>query len=70
MTPIIDDYENNCSTALKILGCDATTSLHLPTSATVELLTLAALQQQNQTQICYIKQEPTATFLLPRLVLQ
>ncbi|CAF0993788.1 unnamed protein product [Rotaria sordida] len=80
MTTAMDEYENSCSTTLKILGCNTTTPLHPTTSnntttTTIELLTFAALQQQqqqHQPQFCYIKQEPgttttTTTFLLPRL---
>ncbi len=72
MTSAMDEYENSCSTTLKILGCNTTAPT---TTTTIELLTFAALQQQQQQQqICYIKQEPvttttttTTTFLLPRL---
>ncbi|CAF4782284.1 unnamed protein product [Rotaria sp. Silwood1] len=84
MTAAMDEYENSCSTTLKILGCNTTTPLHSTTSnntttTTIELLTFAALQQQqqqqHQPQFCYIKQEPgttttTTTFLLPRLLPQ
>jgi hypothetical protein len=72
MTTAMDEYENSCSTTLKILGCNTTA----PSTTTIELLTFAALQQQQQQQqqqqICYIKQEPvtTTTFLLPRLLTQ
>ncbi len=75
MTTAMDEYENSCSTTLKILGCNTTAP---PTTTTIELLTFAALQQQQQQQqqqFCYIKQEPlttttTTTFLLPRLLTQ
>jgi len=81
MTAAMDEYENSCSTTLKILGCNTTAPLHSTTSnntttTTIELLTFAALQQQQQQQpqFCYIKQEPgtttTTTFLLPRLLPQ
>jgi hypothetical protein len=81
MTAALDEYENSCSTTLKILGCNTTAPLHSTTSnnttTTIELLTFAALQQQqqqHQPQFCYIKQEPgtttTTTFLLPRLLPQ
>ncbi|CAF0851508.1 unnamed protein product [Adineta ricciae] len=86
MTAAMDEYENSCSTTLKILGCNTTAPLHPPpsnnattTTTTIELLTFAALQQQqqhHQPQFCYIKQEPgsttttTTTFLLPRLLPQ
>lgn len=81
MTTALDEYENSCSTTLKILGCNTTAPLHststnntTTTTTTIELLTFAALQQQQQQQqICYIKQEPgttTTTFLLPRLLPQ
>jgi len=77
MTTAMDEYENSCSTTLKILGCN-TTAPPPPTTTTIELLTFAALQQQQQQQqqqFCYIKQEPvttttTTTFLLPRLLTQ
>ncbi|CAF1682222.1 unnamed protein product [Rotaria magnacalcarata] len=82
MTTAMDEYENSCSTTLKILGCNTTaplTSTNTTTTTTIELLTFAALQQrqqqqQQQQQFCYIKQEPltttttTTTFLLPRLL--
>jgi len=74
MTTAMDEYENSCSTTLKILGCNTTAPPS--TTTTIELLTFAALQQQQQQQqqqqICYIKQEPvtTTTFLLPRLLTQ
>lgn len=78
-SPTMDEYENSCSTTLKILGCNTTAPLtpsNTTTTTTIELLTLAALQQQQQQtrqQVCYIKQEPlttttTTTFLLPRLL--
>jgi hypothetical protein len=80
MTTAMDEYENSCSTTLKILGCNTTAPLpptNTTTTTTIELLTFAALQQQQQQstpQFCYIKQEPvttttttTTTFLLPRL---
>jgi hypothetical protein len=75
MTTAMDEYENSCSTTLKILGCNTTAPT---TTTTIELLTFAALQQQQQQQqqkFCYIKQEPvttttTTTFLLPRLLTQ
>ena len=83
MTTAMDEYENSCSTTLKILGCNTTAPLTPPTTTTTfELLTFAALQQQQQQQqqqLCYIKQEPvttttttttTTTFLLPRLLTQ
>lgn len=84
MTTALDEYENSCSTTLKILGCNTTAPLHststnngTTTTTTFELLTFAALQQQqqqhHQPQFCYIKQEPgttTTTFLLPRLLPQ
>ena len=85
MTAAMDEYENSCSTTLKILGCNTTAPLHpvnsnnTTTTTTIELLTFAALQQQqhqHQPQYCYIKQEPgtttttTTTFLLPRLLPQ
>ncbi len=78
MTTAMDEYENSCSTTLKILGCN-TTAPFTPTNTTtttIELLTFAALQQQQyqKQQFCYIKQEPitttTTTFLLPRLLTQ
>lgn len=80
MATAMDEYENSCSTTLKILGCNATAPLTpantTTTTTTIELLTFAALQQrqqQQQQQFCYIKQEPvttttTTTFLLPRLL--
>ncbi len=76
MTAAMDEYENSCSTTLKILGCNTTAPP--TTTTTIELLTFAALQQQQQQQhqqFCYIKQEPgttttTTTFLLPRLLTQ
>lgn len=76
MTTAMDEYENSCSTTLKILGCNTTAPLtptNTTTTTTIELLTFAALQQrQQQQQYCYIKQEPltttTTTFLLPRLL--
>ncbi|CAF0886624.1 unnamed protein product [Rotaria sp. Silwood1] len=80
MTAAMDEYENSCSTTLKILGCNTTAPLtptNTTTTTTIELLTFAALQQrqqqQQQQQYCYIKQEPvttttTTTFLLPRLL--
>ncbi|CAF0971930.1 unnamed protein product [Rotaria sordida] len=80
MTTAMDEYENSCSTTLKILGCNTTAPLtSTNTTTTIELLTFAALQQrqqqqQQQHQYCYIKQEPvtttttTTTFLLPRLL--
>ncbi|CAF1257783.1 unnamed protein product [Rotaria magnacalcarata] len=77
MTAAMDEYENSCSTTLKILGCNTTTPLHqaasnhtATTTTTIELLTFAALQQQqqqqqqhhhHQPQFCYIKQEPCTT---------
>jgi hypothetical protein len=72
MTAAMDEYENSCSTTLKILGCNTTAPLHPTTSnntttTTIELLTFAALQQQqqhhhhHQPQFCYIKQEPGTT---------
>ena len=67
MTTAMDEYENSCSTTLKILGCNATTPLTptntTTTTTTIELLTFAALQQQQQQQqqFCYIKQEPVTT---------
>jgi hypothetical protein len=76
MTAAMDEYENSCSTTLKILGCNTTAPLHSTTSnnttttttTTIELLTFAALQQQqhhhhhhHQPQFCYIKQEPGTT---------
>jgi len=83
MTAAMDEYENSCSTTLKILGCNTTAPLTnntTTTTTTIELLTFAALQQQqqqhhhHQPQFCYIKQEPgtttTTTFLLPRLLPQ
>jgi len=79
MTTAMDEYENSCSTTLKILGCNTTAPLtptNTTTTTTIELLTFAALQQQQQQQqFCYIKQEPgttttTTTFLLPRLLTQ
>lgn len=79
MTTAMDEYENSCSTSLKILGCNTTTPLpSINTTTTIELLTFAALQQRQQQQqqqqkFCYIKQEPistTTTFLLPRLLPQ
>jgi hypothetical protein len=78
MTTAMDEYENSCSTTLKILGCN-TTAPFTPTNTTtttIELLTFADLQQQQyqKQQFCYIKQEPitttTTTFLLPRLLTQ
>ena len=74
MTTAMDEYENSCSTTLKILGCNTTAPTNT-TTTTIELLTFAALQQQQyQQQYCYIKQEPitttTTTFLLPRLLPQ
>jgi hypothetical protein len=81
MTAAMDEYENSCSTTLKILGCNTTAPTNTTTTTTIELLTFAALQQQqqqqhhHQPQFCYIKQEPgttttTTTFLLPRLLPQ
>jgi hypothetical protein len=80
MTTAMDEYENSCSTTLKILGCNTTAPLtptNTTTTTTIELLTFAALQQQQQQQqqqFCYVKQEPltttTTTFLLPRLLTQ
>ncbi|CAF3601223.1 unnamed protein product [Adineta steineri] len=84
MTTALDEYENSCSTTLKILGCNTTAPMpptNTTTTTTIELLTFAALQQQQhhhhqQQQFCYIKQEPitttttTTTFLLPRLLPQ
>ena len=74
ITTAMDEYENSCSTTLKILGCNTTAPT---TTTTIELLTFAALQQQQQQQQqqqFYIKQEPitttTTTFLLPRLLTQ
>ncbi|CAF1372338.1 unnamed protein product [Adineta steineri] len=75
MTAAMDEYENSCSTTLKILGCNTTAPLHSTTTTnnttttTIELLTFAALQQQqqhhhhhhHQPQFCYIKQEPGTT---------
>ena len=76
MTNALDEYENSCSTTLKILGCNTTAPLHstpannttttTTTTTTIELLTFAALQQQQQQQqaqpqFCYIKQEPSTT---------
>jgi len=76
MTTALDEYENSCSTTLKILGCNTTAPLHstpannttttTTTTTTIELLTFAALQQQQQKQkaqpqFCYIKQEPSTT---------
>ena len=76
MTTALDEYENSCSTTLKILGCNTTapfnsapannTTTTTTTTTTIELLTFAALQQQQQQQqaqpqFCYIKQEPSTT---------
>jgi hypothetical protein len=72
MTAAMDEYENSCSTTLKILGCNTTAPLTssnttTTTTTTIELLTFAALQQrqqqqqQQQQQFCYIKQEPVTT---------